>query len=77
MKAYGVPIQVQAQNGQLISLEWRRRTCRVNRILDRWILQSRWWEREEKRCYYLLHTDLGEMEIYRSGAGWVLSRVLD
>jgi hypothetical protein len=35
-------------------------------VLDSWVLQSRWWGREEKRVYYCLDTDRGVIEIYRS-----------
>jgi hypothetical protein len=40
----------------------------VRRVLDFWILQSRWWGREEKRIYFRLETDGGVMEIYRTDA---------
>ena len=77
MKSYSEPIQVQAEGGRPRSLRWRHRTARVTDLLDFWILQTRWWEKEEKRCYYLLATTLGDMEVYRRNGQWVLSRLLD
>ena len=77
MKSYAEPIQVQAVRGRPLSLRWRRSTCPVTAILDCWVLQTRWWEREEKRCYYLLTTSRGNMEVYRQQDNWVLSRLLD
>ena len=45
---------------------WDGRTYRVHRLLDYWILQTRWWGGEEKRIYYRLETHRGIVEVYRA-----------
>lgn len=45
---------------------WEGRTYRIRRLLDYWILQTRWWGREEKRIYYRLETNRGIVEVYRA-----------
>ena len=77
MKKYSEPIQVRAERNRPVSLRWRQRTHQVTALHDCWVLQTRWWEREERRCYYLLATTAGDMEVYRCGDQWVLSRLLD
>lgn len=89
MKSYGEPIDVTlGDDGLPRCLHWRRRLWHVLRILDRWVLQSRWWAREERRLYLLLEArpeppgspDEGTstFEIYGAGANhWVLARLLD
>ncbi len=65
MKFLNVPISVEARKGVPRRIRWGRRTYIVRRLLDFWILQSRWWAREEKRVYFRLETDQGVMEVYR------------
>ena len=86
MKAYCEPIEVEPDSGRPALIRWRRHTYRVRRVLDYWILQNKWWEREEKRVYLLLETDpiparLQEspttMEVYRVGKDWKLARIVD
>ena len=91
MKAYYEPIEVEPDTGPPSLVTWRRQTYQVRRVLDYWILQNRWWEREEKRVYLLLEADLliekklpsktrespATMEIYRVGKDWKLARLLD
>jgi hypothetical protein len=50
---------------------------RVLSIPDYWVIQSRWWRSEEKRCYLRLVTDSGLIEIYRRDDQWILSRIWD
>jgi hypothetical protein len=40
-------------------------------VVDFWILQSRWWGREEKRIYFRLETDGGVVEVYRTDASFM------
>ncbi len=77
MKSYAEPIQVCAEKNRPTSLLWRNKTHRVIDLHDFWVLQTRWWEREEKRCYYLLSTTAGDMEVFRRDDQWVISRLLD
>lgn len=65
MKFLNVPIAVEARKGVPRRIRWGRRIYTVRRLLDFWILQSRWWAREEKRVYFRIETDQGVMEVYR------------
>ena len=77
MKAYSEPIEVTPSQGRPDTIRWRRRTYCVEKILDFWIAQSRWWDREERRLYFLIQTNHSIMEIYRLGDSWTLSRLVD
>ena len=59
-------IDVDLQNGSPRGIRLGKRVYRVRRVLDSWVLQTRWWGREEKRVYFRLDTDRGVIEIYRS-----------
>ena len=76
-KAYHEAIDVTLTDRQPQTIIWRMSTYTVLQTLDRWILQNKWWEREEKRLYYLLETNRATMEIYRVGPKWVLARIMD
>ena len=76
-KAYHEAIDVTLVNRQPQTITWRRNTYTVHQTLDRWILQNKWWEQEEKRLYYLLETDHATIEIYRVDQKWILARVMD
>ena len=76
-KAYHEPVDVETRDRQPRTITWRQTTYTVRQTLDRWILQNKWWEREEKRLYYLLETDRATMEVYREGSRWTLSRIVD
>lgn len=76
-KAYREAIDVSLKDRQPQTITWRKNTYTVHQTLDRWILQNKWWEKEEKRLYYLLETDRATMEIYRIGREWILSRIMD
>jgi len=76
-KVYYEAINVTLIDRQPQTITWRKNTYTVHQTLDRWILQNKWWEKEEKRLYYLLETDHATMEIYRVGPQWTLARVMD
>lgn len=76
-KSYREAIDVSLKDRQPQTITWRKNTYTVHQTLDRWILQNKWWEKEEKRLYYLLETDRATMEIYRIGREWILSRIMD
>lgn len=88
MKSYHEPIDViVGDDGLPRTWLWRTRVWRVWRILDRWVLQSRWWSSEEKRDYLLVeaapepHTEPTPyscaVEIYlKGGDAWILARIL-
>ena len=77
MKLYLEPIDVESTQGAPRKFQWRRKVFIVERILDGWISQGRWWRREEKRIYLKLLTDRGIVEVYRIGEKWKLSRLFD
>lgn len=66
MKSIQENIAVDARNRVPRRLRWDGRTYRVRRLLDYWILQTRWWGREEKRIYFRLETNRGVVEVYRA-----------
>lgn len=68
MKSIHEQIHVDVRPGGRVprQFRWGGRTYRVRRLLDYWILQTRWWGREEKRIYYRLETHRGIVEIYRA-----------
>lgn len=75
------PITVEAAEGEPVRLTWQRRTWPVQAILDRWVWRGRWWRDSslegETRTYFRVVSRGSTLELYRSGDGWVLSRVWD
>lgn len=85
MKSYHEPIDVTlGDDGTPQTWRWRRSVWRVLRVLDRWILQARWWTADagdcgEKRDYLLVEAtpegsdddaqDACAVEIYWRGDG--------
>ena len=55
MKSIHEPIDIDlGDDGAPRSWRWRSRVWRVLRVLDRWVLQSRWWAGHGERRDYLL-----------------------
>lgn len=92
MKSINESIAVEARNGVPCRFRWGRHTYRTRNLLDYWILQSRWWGREERRIYFRVETDRGVMDVYRAEGSqgspepipsrdascrWVLSKIMD
>lgn len=90
MKSIQSPIDVDTDDRcRPVRLYWRSNTYHVTRILDRWVLQNRWWARQERRLYVLVEASLGggdavqHLELYLktgatgSGTEWMLARVVD
>ncbi len=84
MKSIQSPIDVDTDDRcRPVRLYWRSNTYHVSRILDRWVLQNRWWAREERRLYVLVEATLGvgdavqHLELYLRGTEWMLARVVD
>jgi hypothetical protein len=92
MKSFHEPIDVTiGDDGLPRRLRWRRHAWRVLRVLDRWVLQTRWWSRQERRDYLLLQAtaydeaelDSCVLEVYlrrlgssRSQDVWILARIV-
>ncbi len=53
------------------------RVYRVRSMIDYWMVQGKWWADEERRVYFRVSTTGGIMDVYRSGARWVLASVED
>jgi hypothetical protein len=84
LKSIQSPIDVDTDDlCRPVRLYWRSNTYHVSRILDRWVLQNRWWAREERRLYVLVEATLGvgdavqHLELYLRGTEWMLARVVD
>lgn len=89
MKSFHEPIDVTlGADGLPRTWHWRRQLWRVLRVLDRWVLQARWWSddtgRSGERRDYLLVEAAAEsdepcaVEIYwRADSDlWILARLL-
>ncbi len=77
MKLYLEQVDVEEDGGKPKRVRWRKKVFVVERILDGWIAQGKWWRREEKRVYLRLLTDRGVIEVFRIGETWKLSRLFD
>ncbi|MEW6751772.1 MAG: DUF6504 family protein [Candidatus Latescibacterota bacterium] len=81
MKLYNEPITPQrADAGPWF--EWRGQRYEICRVLDRWVVQGRWWAEEERREFLLVEAaSAGETGVYEicqsSRGGWLLVRVYD
>ncbi len=68
MKSYQDPVTVRTKDGWPATIHWRKLDYAVTKVLDYWILQSKWWIREEKRVYFEVQRRSGAlMTIYRRG----------
>ena len=84
MKLHNAPIDVTiGDNGIPTSYIWRDRVWPVSSVIDRWVLQSKWWtkEGEERRAYLLVEARGMDraactVEPYMKGESWVLARVM-
>ena len=81
VKIYRDPIQVKIESPAPF-FEWRGCVYRIRAIIDRWVIQGKWWAREEKRCFFLVQASCEESEGYyeiclSSAQGWVLVGVYD
>ena len=72
-----VLLQVRERRGRPRIVRRGKRSYRVQKILDVWIYQSRWWSDEERRIYFRLWTNRGVMEIWRSEGEWRMGKMLD
>ncbi len=76
MKARSQAIEVEEEEGRPTCLTWRRRQP-VREVLDSWVVQGKWWGKEERRVYFRVRTDSAVLEIYRGKTGWRLARTVD
>lgn len=72
-----IPIEVAPSSGRPERVRVRGRWHRVRRVVDGWVVRSRWWGEEETRLYVRLETTGAVIEVYRVGGAWRLARILD
>lgn len=77
MKRREMPVEVETEAGRPRAIRWARHRLEVERIVETWVVQGRWWACEECRVYWRVLTRHGVLDLYRRGDHWRLSRVLD
>ena len=66
------------KDGWPATIHWRKLDYPVAKVLDYWILQSKWWICEEKRVYFAVQCREGAvMTVYKRDGEWVLAGVVD
>jgi hypothetical protein len=77
MKLLHEPIAVQTRKGWPVRLQRGESIVQVRDVLRVWVHQTGWWKVEERREYFMLHTDAGVVVIYRKDGEWMLARSMD
>lgn len=77
MKAYDEPIAVETRKGWPQTIQWRRSTYSVEKVIDYWVLQTKWWVKDEKRVYFQVACGRSILEIYKTDGEWTLAKVVD
>jgi len=77
MKAYNEPIAVETREGWPQTIRWRRSTYSVREVIDYWVLQTKWWVKDEKRAYFQVECGGSILEIYKRDKEWILAKVVD
>ncbi len=83
----GLPIVVEAVDGQPVALHWRERRHAVRAIVDQWIIHDEWWRATDSehpgeiwRHYFQVQTANGLLcVVYRDllRNAWRLERAYD
>lgn len=78
----GLPIDVQAIDGQPASFRWEGRRHAVRGVVDRWTIHDEWWREGQEvwRRYYQVQTVDGLLcVLYQDAVAdtWYLERVYD
>ncbi len=72
------PIAVRLHQDQPIAFQWADRHYRIAEIVDRWTLQTLWWEGEVQRTYYQVLTPTwGLYCLFVESGEWYLDTVTD
>lgn len=70
-------VMVETRGGRPTRLRLRGRWLPVLDVVDAWVIQGRWWSREERRLYVRARTPAGTYDVcYRQGR-WELAAVVD
>lgn len=77
MKRRFESVEVEVTKGWPVLVNWNGKKHRVQCLVEAWVVQGKWWAREERRVYFRVVTTGGTFDIFRSGDDWVLSRVQD
>lgn len=77
MKRIGDEVDVREKKGWPVEVRWCNRTYHTRRLVDFWVVRSRWWAREEQRIYFRVWTDRGTLELSCSNGRWILSKMFD
>jgi hypothetical protein len=68
---------LETRDGRPSRVRLRGRWLPVLDVVDAWVIQGRWWSREERRLYVRLRTILGTYDLcYREGR-WELAGAVD
>jgi hypothetical protein len=77
MKRACTPVEVVQDGERLREVYAGKRCYRVDRILEAWVVEGRWWAGEQRREYMRIKTEGPVIELYRSGLQWRLAKVYD
>jgi len=77
MKRRFEPVEVEVTRGWPVVVRWKGKRHRVQRLVDTWVVQGRWWAEEERRVCFRVQTSGGTLDIYRTGDAWVLAKAQD
>ena len=83
MKRIFVEISVSIVNGSPSSFEYLGVNHVIQSIDNKWIVQGKWWSKEEKRVYFRVHTQKGVAVIFQKQTAlpqskyWVLEEIFD
>lgn len=82
MKLFSEPIESLSPRAEAWSFRWRGRLYHISSVVDRWVFQGKWWVAEERREYFLVHAEAGDIVgLYQlclsSAQGWLLVGVYD
>ncbi len=72
-----LPVHVEMDGARLVRLRYGRSIHEVERLVEAWVVEGRWWGEAERREYVRVLTDRATLELYRTGGAWRLSRVID
>lgn len=79
MKRIEEPVEVEDRKGWPMVIRRGKKSYRVRKLIDLWVVQGRWWLDEEKRVYFRVLTDKGVMDVYQNleNKKWVMAKLGD
>lgn len=76
----GLPIEVEARDGQPQALSWQGRWRPVQAVVEQWVIHDDWWRDEIWRHYFQVETGDGLLCVLYHDLltdAWFLERVYD